>query len=126
MLTAKQFKSRMTSNKKPFYIPKTDIELMTEFAKYCAKQILKQVYLGSQIKISDNHTNEKPLVTDSYDDGFFTITIDKLDITVEEFASKIESMTEKRAFVLLSALLDGDEVKIEKAKRIFNNVKITK
>lgn len=51
---------------------------------------------------------------------------DKLDITVEEFASKIESMTEKRAFVLLSALLDGDEVKIEKAKRIFNNVKITK
>ena len=51
---------------------------------------------------------------------------DKLDITVEEFVSKIESMTEKRAFVLLSALLDGDEVKIEKAKRIFNNIKITK
>ena len=37
MLTAKQFKSRMTSNKKPFYIPKTDIELMTEFAKFLSK-----------------------------------------------------------------------------------------
>ncbi len=54
------------------------------------------------------------------------ICADKLDITIDEFVSKIESMTEKRAFVLLSALLDGDEVKIEKAKRIFNNVKITK
>ena len=54
------------------------------------------------------------------------ICADKLDITIDEFVSKIESMTEKRAFVLLSALLDGDEVKIEKAKRIFNNIKITK
>ena len=54
------------------------------------------------------------------------ICADKLDITIDEFVSKIESMTEKRAFVLLSALLDGDEVKIEKAKRIFNNTKITK
>ena len=90
MLTAKQFKSRMTSSKKPFYIPKTDIELMTEFAKYCAKQILKQVYLGSQIKISDNHTNEKPLVTDSYDDGFFTITIDRESIVNNDYLKIIK------------------------------------
>ncbi len=51
---------------------------------------------------------------------------DKLDITVEEFASKIESMTEKRAFIVLSALLNDDELKTEKAKRIFNNIKILK
>ena len=47
---------------------------------------------------------------------------DELGVSVEEYIKKIESISEKRAEVIISAVWDEDQKKLEKAKRIFKNI----
>jgi len=49
-------------------------------------------------------------------------TADELGVSVEEYIKKIESISEKRAEVIISAVWDEDQKKLEKAKRIFKNI----
>jgi DNA-directed RNA polymerase specialized sigma subunit len=47
---------------------------------------------------------------------------DELGVSVEEYIEKIESISEKRAEVIISAVWGEDQKKLEKAKRIFKNI----
>lgn len=46
-----------------------------------------------------------------------------LGVTTELYINKIESISEKRAELIISSLLSDDTIKIEKAIRIFNLIK---
>lgn len=48
---------------------------------------------------------------------------DRLRTDVNTFIQKIESTTENRRYLIISAALGDDESKIEKAIRIFNLIK---
>ena len=52
-------------------------EAMIEFAKMHVQEALKKAYLDSEMRVSENDTNEYPSFTDNYDDGYVTITVSK-------------------------------------------------
>jgi len=59
-----------------------------------------------------------------FDDLDFAIARE-LGVPVEEYIEKIESTTYKRAEIIIDTIfLSEDEKKIEKAKRIFNMIKL--
>lgn len=51
-----------------------------EFAKLHVEAALKEAFNNSEMRISENDTNEHPSFTDNYDDGYVTITISKNSI----------------------------------------------
>lgn len=51
-----------------------------QFAEEHVKEALESAYLSSELRISENATNEKPTFAQSYDDGCVTITISKNSI----------------------------------------------
>ena len=60
------------------YDSNIDIEdAMIEFAKLHVEAALKEAYLNSEMRVSENDTNEFPSFTDNYDDGYVTITVSK-------------------------------------------------
>ena len=50
---------------------------MIEFAKLHVEEALKEAYNNSEMRVSENDTNEIPSFTDNYDDGYVTITVSK-------------------------------------------------
>lgn len=52
-------------------------EVMIDFAKYHVQKALEKAYLDSEMRVSENDTNEYPSFTDNYDDGYVTITVSK-------------------------------------------------
>lgn len=56
------------------------IEFAIEYARLHREAILKAAYLNSEMRVSENDTNEHPSFTDSYDDGYVTITVSKSSI----------------------------------------------
>ncbi len=55
-----------------------DIKIaMIEFAKLHVEAALKEAYNNSEMRVSENDTNEIPSFTDNYDDGYVTITVSK-------------------------------------------------
>ena len=52
-------------------------EAMIEFAKMHVQEALEKAYLDSEMRVSENDTNEYPSFTDNYDDGYVTITVSK-------------------------------------------------
>ena len=50
---------------------------MIEFAKMHVQEALEKAYLDSEMRVSENDTNEYPSFTDNYDDGYVTITVSK-------------------------------------------------
>ena len=53
------------------------VKAMIEFAKLHVEAALKEAYLNSEMRVSENDTNEFPSFTDNYDDGYVTITVSK-------------------------------------------------
>ena len=51
-----------------------------EFAKLHVKAALKKAFNNSEMRVSENDTNEYPSFTDNYDDGYVTITVSKNSI----------------------------------------------
>jgi len=51
-----------------------------EFAKIHVAEALKEAFLNSEMRVSENDTNETPSFTDNYDDGYVTITVSKESI----------------------------------------------
>ena len=52
-------------------------EALIEFAKLHVEAALKEAYNNSEMRVSENDTNEIPSFTDNYDDGYVTITVSK-------------------------------------------------
>jgi hypothetical protein len=48
-----------------------------EFAKLHVEAALQEAFLNSEMRVSENDTNEHPSFTDNYDDGYVTITVSK-------------------------------------------------
>ena len=76
------FKTPLTEEEKHYYIDKIIshddyIKGMIEFATYHVEQALEKAYLDSEMRVSENDTNEYPSFTDNYDDGYVTITVSK-------------------------------------------------
>lgn len=76
------FKTPLTEEEKHYYIDRIIthddyIKGMIEFAKYHVEQALEKAYLDSEMRVSENDTNEYPSFTDNYDDGYVTITVSK-------------------------------------------------
>ena len=76
------FKTPLTEEEKHHYIDRIIthddyIKGMIEFAKYHVEQALEKAYLDSEMRVSENDTNEYPSFTDNYDDGYVTITVSK-------------------------------------------------
>jgi len=53
------------------------IKLAIEFAKLHVEAALQEAFLNSEMRVSENDTNEHPSFTDNYDDGYVTITVSK-------------------------------------------------
>ena len=53
------------------------IKLAIEFAKLHVEAALKEAFLNSEMRVSENDTNEHPSFTDNYNDGYVTITVSK-------------------------------------------------
>jgi len=56
------------------------IEMAIELAKLHVTKALDQAFLSSEMRVSENNTNETPSFTDNYDDGYVTITVSKSSI----------------------------------------------
>ncbi len=69
MITAKEF----IKNNSPCSME----GFMIEFAKLHVKAALKEAFNNSEMRVSENDTNEHPSFTDNYDDGYVTITVSK-------------------------------------------------
>ncbi len=58
--------------------------VICEFAKGLAElhviEALKEAFNNSEIRVSENDTNEHPSFTNNYDDGYVTITVSKNSI----------------------------------------------
>ena len=52
-------------------------KVMIEFAKLHVQAALETAFLNSEMRVSENDTNEYPSFTDRYDDGYVTITVSK-------------------------------------------------
>ena len=52
-------------------------DMLIEFAKMHVEAALKEAYNNSEMRVSENDTNEIPSFTDNYDDGYVTITVSK-------------------------------------------------
>ena len=52
-------------------------DMLIEFAKMHVQEALEKAYLDSEMRVSENDTNEYPSFTDNYDDGYVTITVSK-------------------------------------------------
>ena len=50
---------------------------MIEFAKLHVEAALKEAFLSSEMRVSENDTNEYPSFVSNYDDGYVTITVSK-------------------------------------------------
>lgn len=48
---------------------------------------------------------------------------DSLNVSVDEYISVIESISKHRAYIIINAVLSGNEDNINRAKRIFNKLK---
>ena len=55
-------------------------EMMIEFAKLHVTEALKEAFNNSEMRVSENDTNEHPSFTNNYDDGYVTITVSKNSI----------------------------------------------
>jgi hypothetical protein len=51
------------------------LEVMRKFAKLHVEAALKAAFLNSEMRVSENDTNEYPSFTNNYDDGYVTITV---------------------------------------------------
>lgn len=57
-------------------LPNNKVPLvMIEFAKLHVEAALKVAFLNSEMRVSENDTNEYPSFTNNYDDGYVTITV---------------------------------------------------
>ena len=72
-MTAEEFLNENYKVKVGVYIE----EVMIDFAKYHVQKALEKAYLDSEMRVSENDTNEYPSFTDNYDDGYVTITVSK-------------------------------------------------
>jgi hypothetical protein len=85
-MTAKEFLRNkkneigLRSQSSPLGSEGNEIETMIEFAKYHVEQALKTAFDNSEMRVSENDTNEVPSFTDNYDDGYVTITVSKNSI----------------------------------------------
>ena len=50
---------------------------MIEFAELHVEAALKSAFNNSEMRVSENDTDEYPSFTDNYDDGYVTITVSK-------------------------------------------------
>ena len=76
MITAEEFvKSNISCSDRPDFERKC--ELVIKFAKLHVEAALKEAYNNSEMRVSENDTNEIPSFTDNYDDGYVTITVSK-------------------------------------------------
>ena len=58
-------------------LPMSFNEKMIEFAKLHVETALKEAFLNSEMRVSENDTNEYPSFVSNYDDGYVTITVSK-------------------------------------------------
>lgn len=56
-------------------------------------------------------------------DLFDQACADELDVSIKHYVDKIERTTDMRSELIISALLYGNEVQKEKAKRLFAMIK---
>ena len=52
-------------------------EIMCRFDKLHVQAALKEAFLNSEMRVSENDTNEYPSFVSNYDDGYVTITVSK-------------------------------------------------
>ena len=77
MITAEEFYEKNTNG----FLDEVECkQLMIEFAKLHVEAALKEAYNNSEMRVSENDTNEIPSFTDNYDDGYVTITVSKESI----------------------------------------------
>lgn len=77
MITAEEFYKQTTG----CVINHIDIKnAMIEFAKLHVTEALKEAFNNSEMRVSENDTNEHPSFTNNYDDGYVTITVSKNSI----------------------------------------------
>ena len=76
MITAEEFLQR--ENIPTDILSGDDINyVMIEFAKIHVEAALKEAFNNSEMRVSENDTNEYPSFTDIYDDGYVTVTVSK-------------------------------------------------
>ena len=93
MITAEEFlKTDNAFSDEDIYLLKQDLKMnnildindisttMIEFAKMHVEAALKEAYNNSEMRVSENDTNEYPSFTNNYDDGYVTITVSKNSI----------------------------------------------
>lgn len=73
MITAKEFFGFIEGENA--YPPDFVHRKAIEFAKLHVTEALEQAFLNSEMRVSENDTNETPSFTDNYDDGYVTITV---------------------------------------------------
>jgi len=86
MITAKEFWNNACKNE----TLKSPGDIMIEFAKLHVTEALKQAFLNSEMRVSENDTSETPSFTDNYDDGYVTITVSKESILTAYPLSQIK------------------------------------
>lgn len=65
------------------FLSKNNVDIvntMIKFAKLHVKSALEAAFNNSEMRVSENDTNEHPSFTDYYDNGNITITISKNSI----------------------------------------------
>ena len=82
MITAKEFLKKNAPNSTEGF--------MIEFARMHVEAALKEAFNNSEIRVSENDTNEYPSFVNNYDDGYVTITVSKDSILNSYPLSKIK------------------------------------
>jgi hypothetical protein len=68
----------LTEGHYDYLIDKEDFKkALKEFATLHVEKALEQAFLNSEMRVSENDTNETPGFTNNYDDGYVTITVSK-------------------------------------------------
>ena len=77
MITAEDIILKLQSEHSGHYCSEEVKKAMIEFAKLHVEAALKEAFNNSEMRVSENDTNEYPSFTDNYDDGYVTIKVSK-------------------------------------------------
>ena len=80
MITAEELLDNIEIWDGVFVHSKNAKQAMIKFAKLHVTEALKEAFNNSEMRVSENDTNEIPSFTDNYDDGYVTITVSKNSI----------------------------------------------
>lgn len=80
MISVEEFLKKFNKEKgniDKLYYESYIIGFAKEFAKLHVEAALKEAFNNSEMRVSENDTNETSSFTDNYDDGYVTITVSK-------------------------------------------------